>query len=169
LSHQNTFLRLKAANPHLTIVINGGITSASDALEHLQYVDGVMCGRGAYGNPWWMLSQVDNLFYGSPRTSLCRSREEALERLKLYIQQHMDNGGEMQDVARHIVGLYSGAPGARVFRQYVTVNMRQSCQLSLLDNAIAMVVEAVRVQAETALEYTAAHRHNDGEMDEDGF
>src|SRR5262249_33256313 len=57
--------RLKAANPELTIVLNGGITSLEAAAQHLTHVDGVMMGRAAYQEPWRLLA-VDPLLFGTP-------------------------------------------------------------------------------------------------------
>src|SRR5208283_3723660 len=54
--------RLKAAHPRLTVVLNGGIGSAEEALAHLSHVDGVMLGRAAYQEPWRLLA-VDPLFF----------------------------------------------------------------------------------------------------------
>src|SRR3954452_10440236 len=44
--------RLKQDFPHLTIVINGGITTDAEIREQLGKVDGVMIGRASYHNPW---------------------------------------------------------------------------------------------------------------------
>jgi tRNA-dihydrouridine synthase A len=41
---------------HLTIAINGGITTSAQVQQQLQHVDGVMLGREAYHNPWWLAS-----------------------------------------------------------------------------------------------------------------
>ena len=48
--------RLKKDFPQLHIMINGGIDSAEQVHEQLQHIDGVMIGREAYHNPWWLAS-----------------------------------------------------------------------------------------------------------------
>ncbi len=55
---------MKAARPDLTIVINGGIGSLEDCVEHLRHVDGVMLGRAAYHEPY-ILADVDRRFFGA--------------------------------------------------------------------------------------------------------
>src|SRR5579872_6368182 len=47
--------RLKAAHPHLPIVVNGGVRTLEEAKTHLHQVDGVMMGRAAYQEPWRLL------------------------------------------------------------------------------------------------------------------
>ena len=46
--------RLKRDFPGLEIVVNGGIASKEQIQEHLRRVDGVMIGRAAYSNPWFL-------------------------------------------------------------------------------------------------------------------
>ena len=58
--------RLKQESAHLTIVINGGVSTAEHITEHLGQVDGVMIGRQAYHSPW-DLAAWDDRFYGTPR------------------------------------------------------------------------------------------------------
>ena len=54
--------RAKRDRPNLEIIINGGISSLSDAGDHLEQVDGVMLGREAYQNPY-ILAEVDTKFF----------------------------------------------------------------------------------------------------------
>ena len=111
--------RLKAANPNLTIVINGGIAGHDAAAAHLAHVDGVMLGRAAYRTPF-ILSDVDRLYFGE--AAQAPSREEVLEALLRYTSGHVARGGRLNNVTRHILGLYHGRPGARAFRRYLSEN-----------------------------------------------
>ncbi len=111
--------RLKAARPGLTIVINGGVNSIDEAVEHLKHVDGVMVGRAAYHTPF-MLAEVDRRIFGSSEPQ--PTREEILDRLMPYIERHMASGGRLNNVTRHILGLYHGLPGARAFRRHISEN-----------------------------------------------
>src|SRR3569833_4508794 len=54
--------RLKAAMPHVPIIINGGIPGIDEAKQHLAHVDGVMLGRAAYQDPWRLLAVDPELF-----------------------------------------------------------------------------------------------------------
>ena len=107
--------QLKHDFPHLTIAINGGITTTAVVQEQLQSVDGVMLGREAYHNPWW-LSQWDAAFYGAPDTGL--TREQVEEQMVAYMEREAAlHGTSWYSIARHMLGLRHGLPGARRWRQ----------------------------------------------------
>jgi tRNA-dihydrouridine synthase A len=107
--------RLKADFPHLTIAINGGITTPEQVQTQLSQLDGVMVGREAYHNPWW-LSAWDEQFYGLPATTL--SREQVEQQMVDYMaRQARDFGTPWSTIARHMLGLRHGLPGARRWRQ----------------------------------------------------
>ena len=111
--------RLKAARPDLTIVINGGIETLDEAARHLDHVDGVMVGRAAYQTPY-LLAAVDSALFGSDTPAPQRS--DVLARLVPYVRRHVDTGGRLNSVTRHILGLYHGQPRARLFRRYLSEN-----------------------------------------------
>src|ERR1700759_1923157 len=75
--------RLKAALPHVPVIINGGIASVEDAKAHLDHVDGVMLGRAAYQEPWRLLS-VDSDIFGdaAPHATM----QDAFEAMMPYIE-----------------------------------------------------------------------------------
>jgi tRNA-dihydrouridine synthase A len=109
--------RLKLAHPELEIVINGGIASLHEAQGHLAKVDGVALGRAAYQNPY-LLAEVDRQLFGA--AEVAPSRREALEALIPYADKHLAAGGRLNNVARHILGLYHGRPRARAFRRHLS-------------------------------------------------
>jgi tRNA-dihydrouridine synthase A len=111
--------RLKGAHPDLEIVINGGIATLAEAMTHLGRVDGVALGRAAYQNPY-LLAEVDSRLFGDPCASI--SRAAVLERLIPYAAQHVRQGGRLNNIVRHILGLYHGRPRARAFRRYLAEN-----------------------------------------------
>ena len=107
--------QLKQDFPQLQIVVNGGITTTEQVQQQLQHVDGVMVGREAYHNPWW-LSQWDSLFYGAEQRPL--SREMVEQQMVEYMeQQALAHGTSWYAIARHMLGLRHGLPGARKWRQ----------------------------------------------------
>ncbi|UVJ42550.1 tRNA dihydrouridine(20/20a) synthase DusA [Pseudomonas sp. LS1212] len=125
--------QLKADFPDLEIVLNGGIKTMEECHTHLQTFDGVMLGREAYHNPY-LLADVDQQLFGS--TAPVISRSEALARLRPYIAGHVAAGGSMHHITRHILGLGQGFPGARKFRQLLSVDIHKSKDpLALLDQA----------------------------------
>ena len=109
--------RLKTAKPDLEIIINGGIETLEACDEHLRHVDGVMLGRAAYQNPA-LLADVDQRYFstGTPR----RCRADALLALIPYARQHVDNGGRLSNITRHLMGLYHGQPRGRIFRRILS-------------------------------------------------
>jgi tRNA-dihydrouridine synthase A len=109
--------RLKAAHPELKIILNGGIASLSEAEAHLEKVDGVALGRAAYQNPY-LLAEVDHRLFGGAAAP--PSRRAVLEALIAYARGHLAAGGRLNNIARHILGLYHGRPRARAFRRHLS-------------------------------------------------
>ena len=103
--------RLKQEMPELQIEINGGIDSIEQIKAHLQQVDGVMIGRAAYHNPY-ILAEAMQLWGELPPT-----REQILDQLYPYLEQQVANGEPLTSIARHLLGLFQGLPGARKWRQ----------------------------------------------------
>lgn len=110
--------RLKADFPHLTIVINGGITNLDEVRAHLSHVDGVMIGRAAYNQPE-LFAAVDHEIFGEPPRP-APSTEEILAEISAYIQGEVARGARISLVAKHLVGLFKNRPGARRWRQQIS-------------------------------------------------
>jgi tRNA-dihydrouridine synthase A len=107
--------RLKQDFPSLQIVANGGITNNTDIATHLQQVDGVMLGREAYYRPWPM-SGWDAQFFGDAHDP--PTPEEVEEAMVLYMERaYAEDGCPWYAIARHMLGLYHGRRGARLWRQ----------------------------------------------------
>ena len=132
--------RLKAAHPELEIVINGGIGSLEAAEAHLAKVDGVALGRAAYQSPY-LLADVDRRLFGDGSAS--PSRRDVIEALLPYAQRHIAAGGRLNNVARHILGLYHGQPRARAFRRHLSERApRQGAGIGVLEEALRFVEES---------------------------
>jgi len=113
--------QLKKDFPQLTIAINGGITRNEQIAEHLTEVDGVMIGRGAYYNPW-LLTTWDETFFQQPAQSVqpkpVLSREDVEEAMVTYMERAFkEDGCPWYAIARHMLGLYHGQRGGRLWRQ----------------------------------------------------
>jgi tRNA-dihydrouridine synthase A len=106
--------RIKARRPDLTIIVNGGIGSLSEAVDHLTHVDGVMLGRAAYQDPY-LLAEVDSRLFGSAEPA--PSRFDVLDSFMLYAEGELSRGVRLNQMTRHILGLFHGQPRARVFRR----------------------------------------------------
>jgi tRNA-dihydrouridine synthase A len=107
--------QLKKDFPNLTIAINGGITRNDQIAEHLKEVDGVMIGREAYYNPW-LLTTWDEQFFDAPASSI--TREAVEEAMVTYMERAFkEDGCPWYAIARHMLGLYHGQRGGRLWRQ----------------------------------------------------
>ncbi|WNO60505.1 tRNA dihydrouridine(20/20a) synthase DusA [Rheinheimera sp. MMS21-TC3] len=109
--------QIKRDFPQLDISINGGIKTLTQVQEHLAFVDGVMVGREAYANPM-LLSSVDSLIYGD--VSVVRTPQQVVLDMLPYIEQQMTQGARFWHIARHMLGLFQGMPGARQWRRLLS-------------------------------------------------
>ena len=111
--------RLKARRPELEIVLNGGIEFLASARAHLGEVDGVMLGRAAYADPY-LLAEVDREMFGSDETP--PTRLDVLDRFVPYVEAQLAQGARLNQMTRHILGLFHGQPRARAFRRHLAEN-----------------------------------------------
>jgi tRNA-dihydrouridine synthase A len=108
--------RLKQDFPALVICVNGGIQTSAQVAQQLLSVDGVMVGREAYHNPWW-LSQWDPEFFDAPAAEV-PTRELVEDQMVAYMEREAAaHGTPWSNIARHMLGLRHGLPGARRWRQ----------------------------------------------------
>jgi tRNA-dihydrouridine synthase A len=109
---------MKEYFPNLHISINGGITSLDQAEALLDSgLDGVMIGRSAYHQPADILSAADRRIYGE---GIDTSAEEAVHGMIPYIEAHLIGGGKLNQITRHMMGLFAGRPGARIWRRMLS-------------------------------------------------
>jgi tRNA-dihydrouridine synthase A len=109
--------QLKKEFPHLLIAINGGINTSQQVDEQLQVLDGVMVGREAYQNPWWLASW-DAGFFGTATPAGDRTRELVeMQMCDYMVREAAQHGTPKSAIARHMLGLRNGLPGARRWRQ----------------------------------------------------
>lgn len=116
--------RMKREFPDLHLSINGGISTLSTAREHLNHMDGVMIGRTAYHNPGDVLLTADRDIYGSevePKTG-----HQVVEEMYPYMEQQMAQGVRLNAITRHMLGLFSGRPGARMWRRVLSEEAHKS-------------------------------------------
>lgn len=138
LNYQRVY-QLKQDFPALDISINGGIKTLAQAAEQLQQLDGVMIGREAYANPY-LLSQVDALLYGEAQQVL--TEHDLVRKMIPYIEQQMQYGARFWHIARHMLGLFQGQPGARQWRRLLSEQGHLSeATPTLLLQALAKVPE----------------------------
>jgi len=134
--------QLKKDFPELEIVINGGITTLEQSVELLEHVDGVMLGREIYQNPY-LLAAVDGLLFGDD--SLILRREQVLFELFPYIQAQLQQPSvRLHSMARHVLGLFYGEYGARLWRRYLSENACKSeCNEQILLSAFELTQKEI--------------------------
>ena len=134
---------MKAAYPALEIVLNGGLKTLAAAQSESEGLNGVMLGRAAYHSPW-ILTDIDQLFYGAPVFSA--SREDITEKIIDYVSKIQDTDRSAKAIIRHIMGLYAGQAGARHWRRNLSEGLAarkapsdiiQSAALTMRDFGVA--------------------------------
>ena len=128
---------LKADFPDYTIVLNGGIADAEAVDGALEDLDGVMIGRHAYHEPWF-LAQADQRWFGDDHA--VPTREDVVQAMCEYAVAAMTAGAPLRSVTRHMLGLYQGLPGARAWRRMLSDHLRLAQgDAALITDAAAQV------------------------------
>jgi tRNA-dihydrouridine synthase A len=137
--------RLKAALPHVPVIINGGIASIEEAKRHLDHVDGVMLGRAAYREPWRLLDVDPELFgAAAPHATM----KGVFAAMVPYIEEQLAQGAKLHSMTRHFVGAFHAVPGARAFRRHLAENgVKPGAGVEVLRDAVARVNDRALVAA----------------------
>ncbi len=139
-----TAYRLKRDFPQLEIILNGGLKTIPAIQEALQHVDGVMIGREAYSNPWFMRA-IESEIFGTTETL---TREDIVARMMPYIAGQLARGTPLKDITRHILGLYQGCYGARGWRRLLSTEAyKPGAGLEVVEAALALITQSRRQAA----------------------
>lgn len=154
LQYQRVY-RMKQRYPELEIIVNGGIKTLQECRSHLQHTDGVMIGREVYQNPYF-LAQIDSELFDDKAPA--PDRAQVLEAYLPYVENQLADGASLQHLTRHILGVYKGEPGGRLFRRHLSEHAhRKQATISVLQDAIALAEQA---RARTRNEVEDNARHN---------
>ena len=80
-----------------------------------------MLGREAYHNPF-VMATFDQRYYGDANAAV-KSRDQVIEAMIPYIRAQLargEKGLKLNSITRHMLGLMTGLPGARQFRQVLS-------------------------------------------------
>lgn len=131
--------KLKQDFPQLTFILNGGLKDKAEILKHLNELDGVMVGREAYDNTFF-LSDIDEIIFNDNVKS--PSRHEVLEQYKEYMQLQLGKDVPLKILAQHIFGLFNGLPGAKEWRRYLSDHIcNQEAGLEVINQAAKHIFE----------------------------
>ena len=134
--------KLKRAFPATPIAVNGGLTALAQIKEQLEPMDGVMVGRAAYHNPELLLA-VDPELFGEPAP--VADAFEAVEAYLPYIQRELEGGEKLSNITRHMLGLFTGLPGARSYRRKLASEaVRAGAGVDVLTSAVDEVRQAMK-------------------------
>ena len=129
--------RLKAARPDTVIGINGGLATVAACAEQLQVLDGAMVGRAAYQNPEMLLG-VDPELFGE--AAPVADGFAAVEAFMPYMAARLSEGVRLHDMTRHLLGLFPGLPGARLWRRHLATEApKVGAGLEVVRDALAQV------------------------------
>ena len=117
------------------------LSAANDLLA--KGIDGVMIGRSAYQQPMQILSEVDKNIFGE---NVTRSPFYIAEEMRPYLKEHFDQGGKPHQVTRHMIGLFHGLPGAKIWRQYLSDTLLHN-NIDFYDEALAAVINLISKSA----------------------
>ena len=129
--------RLRDTFPQMPMVVNGGLKYARTALEAMTWSDGVMLGREAYHRPF-VLREIHDAVYAKAvavgavtsrpgAAPAASTRRQLAERMTGYAERRMRVGDRLSTIARHMLGLYAGQPGAREYRRVLSEGSREPC------------------------------------------
>jgi len=125
--------RLKREYPQLEIILNGGIDSVAQIDDVRHEVDGVMIGRAAYHNPYFLAELDEHLLTGNDKPS----RHDVVQQMLPYIERELAAGERLHRITRHMTGLFLGQPGARSWRRFLSENAyREDAGVDVLTNAL---------------------------------
>ena len=139
--------RLKQDFPQLEIEINGGFKTLAQAEAQLSVVDAVMIGRAAYDNPY-LFAAADQTIFGG--TAEPQTRSQVAQALVPYITYQLAQGVRLHSITRHMLHLFHGQPGSRIWKRYITEQASQpGADAQVVVSALSLVSQA----AEAALAY----------------
>ncbi len=126
---------IQAAYPDTTFILNGGLKTGDQVREQLQIVKGVMLGRAVYSNPY-LLTELETQVFGTPAPG----RNLVAESYRDYMNARINSGTHLKHMVKHVLGLFSGLPGARAYRRYLSENMfSNDAGIEVFDSALDLV------------------------------
>ncbi|CAA0088152.1 tRNA-dihydrouridine(20/20a) synthase [Zhongshania aliphaticivorans] len=138
--------KLKVDFPDLDVIINGGLQTIPEAASQLSYVDGIMMGRSAYQTPY-LLAEVDQQFYGINRQ--VAARNQVVRDMFPYIESELALGTRLNHITRHLLGIFNGQPGGRLFRRYISEHAhRPNAGIEVLEHALTLAEQALLMMQE---------------------
>lgn len=133
---------MKRQFPDLNISLNGGISSLEQAVVLLERgIDGVMIGRAAYHAPAEILSRADPTVFGQ---GVASDAHDVARQMLPYIEAHLTKGGRLNQITRHMLGIFAGKPGARAWRRALSEQAhRENAGPEIVERALDLVPQEI--------------------------
>ena len=139
---------IKDKYPKLRIILNGGVTEMAQ-IDEAKGLDGVMIGREAYQNPYWM-ADIERKVFGNHDIL---GRDKIARKMIPYIEKQMaEFDTPVKSITRHMMGLYHHQPGAKQWRRALS-------QYPYDDNAGSEVIEKALKDKDAAVKTHAATKN----------
>jgi tRNA-dihydrouridine synthase A len=131
---------IKKERPELEIILNGGLQTFDQAVHEINKgLDGAMIGRTAYHNPMEILANADSLFEANTNK---KTVNKIIDEMLPYIQNHLDTGGRLNQITRHMLGLFSGQSGAKIWKRTLSDEAhKKDAGVEVVQNALRNVLE----------------------------
>ncbi|HPQ50321.1 MAG TPA: tRNA dihydrouridine(20/20a) synthase DusA [Alphaproteobacteria bacterium] len=128
--------RIKQDYPHLSIILNGGINKTAQLDDILPQFDGVMIGREAYQNPWF-LAELEHKLFDTPLPD----RNKVISTMSRYIENRRAAASmPIHSTTRHMQGLFNGLRGAKNWRATLGGEAHAATSASsLFENALSQI------------------------------
>ena len=146
-------VRLKRERPHLTVVLNGGLSTVAAVKDALADVDGVMLGRAAYHDPWLLTELLQPVFGRAPDFD---ARVDAVRAYYPYVERELAAGTPLKSMTRHLLGVFQGCDGARAWRRHLSENApRPGAGIDVIERALDFVSDGTARSSRSGSRATA--------------
>ena len=131
--------RIKQEFPSLEIILNGGVKSIPEMQQHLSQVDGVMIGREAYKHPQFLLD-IDQALFDQPGPD--RNLIDVVQLYCRYMEVNLEQGVPLNAMAKHLLSLFQGVPGAKLWRRHLSEHIHQvGANVAVIEQALTLLQE----------------------------
>ena len=131
--------RIKQEFPNLEIILNGGVKSIPEMQQHLSQVDGVMIGREAYKHPQFLLD-IDQALFDQPGPD--RNLIDVVQLYCRYMEVNLEQGVPLNAMAKHLLSLFQGVPGAKLWRRHLSEHIHQAgANVAVIEQALTLLQE----------------------------
>ena len=111
--------RLAKRRSDLSVILNGGLETADQAIAEMHGCNGVMIGRAAYRTPYVLTEMAQRICGRTPPR-----RDHVAQAMADYADTMTKIGVPLHSITRHMLGLYAGQPGAKYWRRQLGENAR---------------------------------------------